>query len=274
MGDGYYCICQLPLTVNEDKTSIPHNQWKNRGRIVLGIKASTPIFVGSGEFDVEKGKQYQCFYKKLGDFIIPGSTIKGVIRSYAEALSFSCINHNCDFDKLCYACSIFGSRNYASRVSITDSSVIDGERQILSIKERYTPKNECIGRKFYKHSTSISQGNEYVEAMGKGAKAKFTIYYKNLDYWELGLIFLSLGLSEKYPFYLKLGGGKAQGLGSIEIVLSEECKKKVQAYIEEYLEKIEKERNKDFKTLCDILNKFTKDSEILEEGKSVGDKKR
>lgn len=69
------------------------------GEITYSITAKTPIFVGSGK----KDNKTETFYKNAeGKYAIPGSSVRGMIRSNVQVLSHSSFSDDIDDYKLMY----------------------------------------------------------------------------------------------------------------------------------------------------------------------------
>jgi len=200
------------------------------GSIALGIEAKSPLFVGSGQIEYEGDQIYQRFARRGEKFIIPGTSIKGAIRSYAEALSPSCEGGRCGkersghVDNLCLCCSLFGTLGLQGRVNFTDAIAVKGIKPIKhEIRLRWNPKRVRKGRRFYFHDkpekdyvlAKIGCETEVVEALEAGAIFKGEMMLYNVQEWELGLLLLAMGLSPNHRFDLKLGGGKNRLLGSV-----------------------------------------------------------
>lgn len=197
------------------------------GKISFTVSTLTPIHVGSGDIALASdGKAYLPFYKKGEKYTIPGSSLKGVIRSVAEAISYSCDpfrGDKCDAIKpdtpaLCPACSTFGAMGYQGRISISDAILVKGETKIVNIPVLWPPRNELKGRKFYIHGKP-AEGEVETEVINQNATFEFVLTFQNLADWELGLIFLAMGLDN--TFHLKLGGAKPRCYGSIRFLPKE-----------------------------------------------------
>jgi CRISPR/Cas system CSM-associated protein Csm3 (group 7 of RAMP superfamily) len=213
---------------------VGHERYRgSTGFLDLVLTAKTPLLIGSGDVEIGSGSQtgiYQTFTRSREEVVIPGSSLKGVLRSYAEALSPSCLGGQCHGDTLCPACSIFGAPSYAGRVAVFDLSANPCRTYPLSIKARWKPgKGRPYERKFYHHLAQVRPGDERVEVVAAGTRFRGhgggsvpagstpALAFRNLEDWELGLVFLALGLAPDYRFLLKVGGGKAQGLGSARV---------------------------------------------------------
>lgn len=81
----------------------PHNVIDSRlksGKITYEIEAVTPIFVSEGKRD---GKTTEEFYKNCyGNYAVPGSTIRGMVRSNVQILSYSSVKEDIQDGLLMY----------------------------------------------------------------------------------------------------------------------------------------------------------------------------
>ena len=230
MNNEYILVKHIPPVKDARKNPVFHNQYMEySGVLGLTIKAITPVFVGTGNVEIDSLGIYLQLAKVNGIPVIPGSSLKGVIRSTAEALSPSCLGAKCDpKGKLCPACSIFGTTGrkagYQSRVFMEDV-ILDGTPteflEVISIDERWSPQlDHPDSRKFFPHYSQVKIGRDRVEVVKTGAIFKSTLRFFNLEKWEIGLLLLSLGVSSTYLFFLKLGGAKGKGLGSVKISIN------------------------------------------------------
>jgi len=234
------------------------------GKLVCEIEALTYVHVGSGVYALSKdlglnqrqNEVVKSFFRstdpKSGEqiIVIPGSSIKGAVRSVAEAISASCVcktqlksnqiynAKECKVEKpteqLCISCSIFGGMGYAARVSFSEAPwhIDESQRDVWLTKPLFEPKpfkarwqlyftdsqkQKARGRKFYPHGKA-QKGVEPHEVITKGGKfGELTVNFENLSQEECALLFLSMGLGEPCKgFRLKLGGGKTTCLGTVE----------------------------------------------------------
>ncbi|MEZ0537875.1 RAMP superfamily CRISPR-associated protein [Caldicellulosiruptoraceae bacterium PP1] len=212
--------------------------YPNRDRIKLKIKTITHIHISSGFYENDNQVIYKGFYKVKDIPTIPGTSLKGCIRSIAEMVSYSCINvidkEHIDFlpegknvnNHNCIICDIFGSKGKKSKVMFSDFKLIKGQAEIINIASSYSPntKSEYYyengkfkGYKVYTHGkvNCYNKGDIAIEAITPNSEFEGTIDYYNLSDLELKLLCFSLGLS---GIKLKIGYGKNHYLGSIEIL--------------------------------------------------------
>lgn len=159
-----------------------------------------------------KGRDINAFPKINGRYFIPGSTIKGAVRSRVEyklmpkdGKSLSCYiveedfnprfvkNHiqfwgeeviigrgRCNFmrdEDVCLVCDMFGSPSLSSLIEFSDAYMIEGDVEVL------------------KDLNSM-------EAARPNTKFELEIACHNFDYSRLGLLFLGLELYSKSPIII------------------------------------------------------------------------
>jgi len=220
------------------------------GRLFYQLRALTPVFVASGSYalgdDVEhpEAPLLRACYRVEGVPAIPGSSLKGVIRSIAEAVSPSCVTttrldrrlvphqperrDECRPEEACPACSIFGRMGRMSKVLFGDARLASGRTALYRLPALYAPRahqaratyqtkdGKFEGRKFYFHGRPREDPNQPpVEVITPGSVVRGMINFENLSHAELGLLCFALGLDGS--FSLKLGGGKPACLGSLQI---------------------------------------------------------
>jgi hypothetical protein len=180
-------------------------------------------------------------------YLIPGSSLKGAVRSLVEAITRSCIRitqgrhrpyipqgyGGCmSVNDLCIACRLFGAQDYQGHVSFEDAVAPRGSLVLLGtpllwtparggrgLPPRYLQGNQARGRKFYRHARPPS-GVDPRACIKSGAELPLRIHFLNLSEAELGVLLTALGQHPDHPFPIKLGGGKPVGLGSVQIILN------------------------------------------------------
>lgn len=246
-----FAFVQLPTSVNK---SVPtgHDKYlhnRTTGKIHGTIKALTPIHIGSGIIDFGEHVNQQVELIKTamrskGILIIPGSSLKGAIRSVVEAISESCIcktkvrlnrkntedfrecRRNSRNERICIACRMFGAMGFQGNITIQDAQFIQGKVEakrvpLLQRPRRYTADGQGRPmRKFYKHG-EVATGNTAFEACEKDSTFRFNVQIDNLSYAEWGLFFTALGKHPGHPFNLKIGGAKPRCFGSVEFNIDE-----------------------------------------------------
>lgn len=223
------------------------DKFDNKYIITGRIKALTPLYIGAGEnsFDPlqidstvirdENGKPY-----------IPGSSLKGVLRSYIETLIKSGINTDYDaclivnkpciseddikeirekinkdkdiknkdyelakkiYEKLCDVCKVFGSGYFASKLKIRDCKL----KQDMAYVERRD--GVCIDRE----TGTALDGRKYeFEQVAAGTEFEFYMSIDNLDSDHEELLKYIIGILKSGE--LAVGGKTSVGLGNIKLI--------------------------------------------------------
>jgi hypothetical protein len=182
-------------------------------------------------------------------YVVPGSSLKGVLRNLAEAVSFSCFGvaapgvrghipeplRRCTrLDRLCPACRLFGMtgarrESYMGSVHVTDAELPpDGKVAVVRTPLLWTPVRgqrlpnlylrgrQLRGRKFYFHG-QMAVGPDARVALQAGQSLHAAIYFDNLSPGLLGVLLAAMGLHPEHRFPIKMGGGKPVGMGSLEV---------------------------------------------------------
>lgn len=183
--------------------------------------------------------------------IIPGSSLKGVVRSVYEAITNSTLavitskyrdkippeRLPCkDNKRLCPASRVFGALDWQGLIHFTDArcqSVGFRPGFMPSLyrprpdqSQKYFIQGRVAGRKFYYHTIrAVDKGQQQGIPVQQAAKEFiFTtqIHYRNLTQAELGTLLIVLGQDKpKYPIALKVGGGKPIGMGTMTVTVRE-----------------------------------------------------
>lgn len=178
---------------------------------------------------------------------LPGSSLKGAIRSLLEAICASCVplanprvrpymprrlGRCTDPQRLCPACRLFGAQDYQGQVAFEDATAPGASLQLIGtpllwtparsrgrgLPPRYLKGNEARGRKFYRHG-QLAQGPDPRVVIKEGITINTRISFDNLTEAELGLLVSALGNHPQHQFLIKVGAGKPVGMGSVEIRL-------------------------------------------------------
>ena len=236
----------------EKKEYVAHDEFdtqKFTGILDLEIEVlSDYLFVGSGNYDLDEKRKlvYYSFFRTVDGVAIPGTSIKGAVRSVAEAISNSCVSlarrnerkylrdylrhhSECKFDerknltKLCPACRLFGTRGYGGRVSFKDAKGIKVKTEIVKIGELFPPRISKSKRKFYQNlkfkpiaNLKPEKNYRFVEAVKKGGKFVASLSFQNVEECELSLLLHSMAIYQDYA--IKIGGAKPRCFGTVRFI--------------------------------------------------------
>ena len=237
-----FAFMPLPNRVNRQRP-MGHDLYNaecTTGQIQGTIEALSPIHIGSGIIDLGQDVELiKTAVRTSENVVIPGSSLKGAIRSVIEAISESCVCKVSgrirravprDFaecrqkERLCVACRMFGAMGFQGNIAIQDAPQIEGEIVTKLVPELYAPgryqhgMRDIPGRKFYMHG-QVASGETPVEACEVGSKFRFVVQIDNLRQAEWGLLFTALGHHPNHPFKIKIGGAKPVCFGSIDFQL-------------------------------------------------------
>lgn len=236
---------------NEIKKELHYGKWQ------LRLKVMRPLIVASGKLTLHEEKLIKGHVKSNGDIVVPGSSIKGVIRSIYESISYSCFerpvikslkyrvaeytpqtnSNGCEGPSICPSCQVFGyvnRRNVGKSLVyfndfhlIGDKSEMIEERKIPqlfqplrqeSALDHYLDDDSKLQRKFYTHGKPQTHEGQVYEVIKEGAEFVGEISYEHLTDEEMGRLAFAFGLGHK-PFPIKVGYGKPAYLGSVQVEL-------------------------------------------------------
>ena len=213
--------------------------FQSRLKLKGTVETQTGIRVGAGRSTAVIGSDLPVVRDAEGAPYIPGSSFKGVLRSYVESIlrSFSeersvvCnpVNQNEQcitkeemenlkekrsdqliIDNICWVCKFFGSSWYASK---------------LQIRDLYVPGDQWFGQFQQRDGVAIDrdtetsvQGHLYdFEVVPAGTPFEFHAIVENATDWQLGMLYLGLSAFKKGD--LTIGGASSRGLGVITLKL-------------------------------------------------------
>lgn len=215
--------------------------YKKQGKLLSGVlklrvEVLTPLHIYSGFFDIQEGQIYKSFTKYKGQYIIPGSSFKGCVRTIAEAVSESCISTkqrrdmfevNISDNGRCIVCDMFGSMGHKGKLRFMDLKLVKSNGVIIKKlpaffpphpeSESYKKDDKFKGIKFYYHGNEdiIETGEIPHEVVIPGSIFEGDVFYEGIDEKQLDLLCFSLGLGENIS--LKLGYGKPGYYGSVKV---------------------------------------------------------
>lgn len=235
----------VPLANERPRLSPPagHQRYGDgllSGELRATIIARAPIHVASGLLEPRprdrENPLVKALFRSNGQPVIPGTSLKGCIRSIVEAISPSAvtmtkvpipdgIKPSRSVDRLDVTQRLFGMLDYQGAVAFADAPLREGGTTIVRSVQLFRPRSESVrtyadgerpkGRKFYMHGAQ-ARGDLPLEVISEGSQLELLAHFENLTPGELGLLLTGLGLG-KTPFCPKLGGAKPACLGTIEV---------------------------------------------------------
>ncbi|HIK11564.1 MAG TPA: CRISPR-associated protein [Oscillatoriaceae cyanobacterium M33_DOE_052] len=236
------------------------------GKLHLRLTVKTTAFVASGvvamgsDLSSNKTKNpplIKTAVERDNRLIIPGSSLKGVVRSAYEAITQSCLcktkadktkipdgyrecnqKDNREYNKkdnFCPACQVFGALNWQGLIQFPDAEAVEADFTVGFMPSLKSPSRDfpgyyingkVAGRKFYYHAIrAVDKGQQQgIAVQQAGGEFVFTtrLRYMNLTKAELGTLLIILGQDKSYPnIALKVGGGKPVGMGTMTVEVTE-----------------------------------------------------
>ena len=217
----------LPVDANHSRvaSALGHDKYLAKrfsGRLELQAEVLGAVHMGTGAVDLheEQNRLYLDIVSTAkGRDCLPGTGIKGPIRSLFEALSSSCpLERGCaPGNNMCPACSLFGSLGYMGRVGFEE--FIDDPKDpaafgLTTLPTAYPPRLNK-GRRVYgqPHEDAEKTANTSYGVLAPHSKLNGALVFENASEDELGLLFLSMGMDGS--FTPRFGGGKHGGIGAV-----------------------------------------------------------
>ncbi len=214
-----------------------------KGQVIL----DTPLHIGSGKKDIDIGDVDNPIITDIYDqAYIPGSTLKGKVRSEAERIARSkypnicyppnvknmCGSKEYSFDKMCICCSIFGTAGASGGTSIASKIKFRDGYPIDKIEAMLTRSGTTLDRK----TGSTSSGSLYTtEAVPAGVRFNFEFVCDNMTEEEMRLLKAALKSVEDSS----LGGLSSRGFGKVRFEIKKLIKRDPKYYLgEDKTEKI------------------------------------
>ena len=228
------------------------DKFQSRLKMKGKVKTLTAIRIGAGRSTSPVSADLPVVRDAANRPYIPGSSFKGVLRSYVESVMRSlndcrriicnptdekeqCIiartemrdlrkerdNHQWNdeqfsreiLNRTCWVCQLFGSPWYASKLQIRDLHV----QSDLWFDQYQQRDGVAIDR----DTETASDGKLYdYEVVPAGVFFDFHAVVENAEDWQLGMLYVGLSAFENGQ--LTIGGGSSRGLGSIELSLTSE----------------------------------------------------
>jgi CRISPR-associated RAMP protein (TIGR02581 family) len=216
----------------------------NQIRIDICIKPVTPILIKTGREAFDPTRPDNEFVKTATSFgevpYLPGSSLKGIIRSHAERIlrtlnleksecditrDNSCVEKKGDnkvpYKENCFACRTFGSTKLASRIRLTDAYPWrvgdDPEAMKKAAKDIITEPR--TGNKIDRRKGIAAGGALFTSEVVTSGNFYSEITLRNYQLWQIAL--LSLVLRDINAGHQRIGASKSRGLGKVSINITD-----------------------------------------------------
>lgn len=215
----------------------------NRAVLHIRITTVTPLAIRTGDTGLEPGgTDLKCVRTRRGGdeptVFVPGSSLKGVVRSAAEAnlrgQTLHGVNGACDpidaatscgerirtrhdrpqvHREHCLACRLFGSLSLKGRASIRDLLPAPGDEA-----DRANRTQVRFGVGINRVSGGVSRGKLFdQEVVPAGVTFDGDVALENYQVWQLGM--LATAFAELNDGFAQLGSSKSRGLGVVKVTV-------------------------------------------------------
>jgi hypothetical protein len=211
------------------------------GRLAFDLMALQCLHIGSGQLLPPEELEFQvdtplvkAFFRRGNTLTIPGSSLKGALRSLVELFTYSCVCKTrvkwyddrddygeCRFNSkrhsgnLCPACKIFGAMGYQGQVRFEDAPQVAGGHELYFIPPQYKPRPDREYRRYYPYHLSDDRPRTWpLEVATVESRFRVEAQFTNLAKGELGLLLVALGEGE-WNLCPRIGAGKSSGLGAV-----------------------------------------------------------
>jgi CRISPR-associated RAMP protein (TIGR02581 family) len=214
----------------------------NECLIDLHIETAGPVLIKSGLAQISGPDMawVRTFYNGKEQIYLPGSSLKGVMRSHAERIARTlnqkgivacdpfgmkdsvsrscgvCFDYQCKDQKkrdpddsaaayrdACLICKLFGSTYFAGRLAFADAYAVGEEPRAT--------QRDGVG--IDRFTGGAAYGAKFELEVVTDAVFKTTLHLRNFELWQLGL--LGFLLQDMKDGLIRLGSGKSRGLGRV-----------------------------------------------------------
>ena len=206
----------------------------NEAKFKLTLTTTGPVLIRSGVATASQGRNpdmtpVQTFRNGQREVFFPGSSLKGVFRSHIEKIGRTlnepaicdpfnkelfCGNRSNDdtpshdaYARSCPVCRLFGSTRFIGRVSIGDAYLVN------SLQNYPVELRDGVG--IDRFTGGATHGAKFdLEAVSSGVGFETSIYLRNFECWQLGMILQVVRDLEDE--LIRVGSGTSRGLGGVK----------------------------------------------------------
>jgi len=197
----------------------------------LRLHAEEPMLINSGTSLAHDPDMSFVRTRRGGQLepFIPGSSLKGVLRSHAERIArtlseksvcgvfgdaevegcgsrFESAGDPSDYERSCPACRLFGSTHWRGRFQTGDAYLAEGHRDVTMEPRDGVAIDRVTG--------GAASGAKFdLEVLPAGAVFETRLELLNFEAWQLGWV--AYVLRDLTDGYLRLGMGTSRGLGRV-----------------------------------------------------------
>ncbi|RMG96649.1 MAG: CRISPR-associated RAMP protein [Chloroflexi bacterium] len=207
----------------------------NEAKFKLTLTTTGPVLIRSGVATSSQGRNpdmapVQTFRNGQREVFFPGSSLKGVFRSHVEKIgrtlnepaicnpfddSFCGKKYQKQEDfasheayaNSCPVCRLFGSTAFIGRISI-------GDAYLVNSAQRYPVElRDGVGIDRFTGGAA-NRAKFDLEAVSSGVAFETTVYIRNFECWQLGMILQVVRDLEDE--LIRIGSGTSRGLGGVK----------------------------------------------------------
>jgi hypothetical protein len=267
--DKPYALVPFPRQKPQLKHPVGHDRYRNdrlHGKLVLKLTVKTAVHISTGivAMGTDLGNRIPLIktmaQSRQQKLTIPGSSLKGVVRSAFEAITNSTLavvsgkyKDKMPQDRLpcrkkellCPTSLVFGAMDWQGLIHFNDATCESAKSVTGFMPSLYRPRpdqrrayfenGKAAGRKFYYNAVkAVSGGDRGIPVQQASTEYVFKteLQFNNLTQAELGTLLIVLGQDPKHPMALKVGGGKPIGMGTMTVEV--EALEKPQSLKERY----------------------------------------
>jgi len=223
----------------------------NQARIDLCIEPVTPILIKTGRGSFDPTRPDMEFVKTSTEFgdvpYLPGSSLKGVIRSHAERIlrtlnlkwsecditrkpqeRMSCVerwgrrsDEKVLYREHCFICRTFGSTKLASRTRFTDAYPWKPGSDQVAMKAAtdMIVLESRTGNKIDRRKGVAAGGALFSTEVVSSGSFHCEITLRNYQLWQIAL--LALVFRDVNAGHQRLGASKSRGLGRVKVAVTD-----------------------------------------------------
>ena len=178
--------------------------------------------------------------------MLPGSSLRGMVRGVAELLAADCLNQPCTKEAACVVCRLFGfvakDFSWQSKVQFSESELANANWTRLAIPfGGRIHHHEIAGRAVFGGAGPAALTGVNVSCSGdwcvaEGSIFRFKVEYRNLDPEEYAVLKFALTLTHgDIRLFHMLGYGKATGMGAVAIGIKDDKSPAITKIVDPYL---------------------------------------
>lgn len=196
-------------------------------RVRLSVVSPEGLHAGTGRQVLRDGALVSLASRCADRPSLPGSGLKGAVRTVFEVLTGSCAitdpKDRCSANAPCPACSVFGHLGHAGHIGFSEFVADRAQFDVTQTAEGWGGKSRSPDYRFYDGRRPFDrEGNMLprtnpTEVLPTATRLHGSVWFRHVPLAHLGMLWLSLGLGTgERQVPLRAGGRKFDGLGLLE----------------------------------------------------------